>query len=236
MEVPCSYTTSSTYTRPSKATQGDAGGFAETLGEVDRDDLEQMLENLCQQDPSIAKRLSQNEDGSYEFDTDGYKWSDKSFAARALVFELNDQDFSLIGTEGWVYPSDGDRSLFKQLTGYNMLILGGTCVVLDDEGFPPAAADKSSVQQAADFVIDIAVSRDAGHLEGELSAENIGALLAAWDLGPGTSPFIDELLRTFNVSPADLLGFSEAAQQSQMDELMKLVSTLDDQEGAEVVN
>lgn len=117
-----------------------------------------------------------------------------------------------------------------------MLILGGACVVLDDEGFPPAAADKSSVQQAADFVIDIAVSRDAGHLVGELSAENIGALLAAWDLGPGTSPFIDELLRTFNVSPADLLGFSEAAQQSQMDELMKLVSTLDDQEGAAAVN
>lgn len=235
MEVPCSYTTSSTYTRPSKATQADAGGFAETLGEVDRDDLEQMLENLCE-DPSIAKRLSQNEDGSYEFNTEGYKWSDKSFVARALVLELNDQDFSLIGNEGKIYPSDGDRSLFKQLTGYNMLILGGTCVVLDDEGFPPAAADKSSVQQAFDFVQDVACHRHAGYLDGELSAENIGALLASWDLGPGTSPFIDELLKTFNVSPADMLGFREAAQQSQMDELMKLVSTLDDQEGAEVVN
>jgi hypothetical protein len=235
MEVPCSYTTSSTYTRPSKATQADAGGFAETLGEVDRDDLEQMLENLCQ-DPSIAKRLSQNEDGSFTFDTDGYKWSDKSFVARALVLELNDQDFSLIGNEGMIYPSDGDRSLFKQMTGYNMLILGGACVVLDDEGFPPAAADQSSVQQASDFVQDVACHRHAGYLEGELSAENIGALLAAWDLGPGTSPFIDQLLKTFDVSPADLLGFSDAAQQSQMDELMKLVSTLDDQEGAEVVN
>ena len=235
MEVPWSYTTSSTYTRPSKATQADAGGFAETLGEVDRDDLEQMLENLCQ-DPSIAKRVSENEDGSYNFDANPFKWSDKSFAAFALVLELNEQDFSLIGNEGMIYPSDGDRNLFKQLTGYNMLILGGACVVVDDEGFPPAAADQSSVQQAADFVIDIAVSRDAGHLEGEVSAENIGALVAAWDLGPGTSPFIDELLRTFNVPPADLLGFSEAAQQSQMDELMKLVSTLDDQEGAEVVN
>ncbi|NBB51718.1 hypothetical protein GVN24_25880 [Rhizobium sp. CRIBSB] len=235
MEVPCSYTTSSTYTRPSKATQGDAGGFAETLGEVDRDDLEQMLENLCE-DPSIGKRLSQNDDGSYEFDTEGYKWSDKSFVARALVLELNDQDFSLIGNEGKIYPSDGDRGLFKQLTGYNMLILGGTCVVLDDEGFPPAAADKSSVQQAFDFVQDVACHRHAGYLDGELSAENIGALLASWDLGPGTSPFIDELLKTFNVSPADVLGFREAAQQSQMDELMKLVSTLDDQDGAAVVN
>lgn len=235
MEVPCSYRTSSTYTRPSKATQCDAGGFAETLGEVDRDDLEQMLENLWQ-DPSIGKRLSQNEDGSYEFDTDGYKWSDKSFVARALVLELNDQDFSLIGNEGMIYPSDGDRSLFKQMTGYNMLILGGACVVLDDEGFPPAAADQSAVQQAFDFVQDVACHRHAGYLEGELSAENIGALLSAWDIGPGTSPFIDQLLKTFDVSPADFLGFSEAAQQSQMDELMKLVSTLDDQEGAEVVN
>ena len=235
MEVPCSYTTSSTYTKPSKTTQGDAGGFAETLGEMDRDDLEQMLENLCQ-DPSIARRVSENEDGSYNFDASPFKWSDKSFAAFALVLELNDQDFSLIGNEGMIYPSDGDRSLFKQMTGYNMLILGGACVVLDDEGLPPAAADKSSVQQAVDFVQDVACHRHAGYLDGELSAENIGALLAAWDLGPGTSPFIDELLRTLNVSPADLLGYSQAAQQSQMDELMKLVSTLDDQEGAGVVN
>lgn len=236
MEVPCSYTTSSTYTRPSKATQGDAGGFADAFGAVERDDLEQMLENLCQQDPSIAKRVSENEDGSYNFDTDAYKWSEKSFVARALVLELNDQDFSLIGNEGMIYPSDGDRSLFKQMTGYNMLILGGACVVLDDEGFPPTAADKSSVQQAADFVVDVACYRHAGYMEGELSAENIGALLAAWDLGPGTSPFIDQLMKTFDVSPADLLGFSEAVQQSQMDELIALASTMDDHEGAEAVN
>lgn len=235
MEVPCSYTTSSTYTTPSKATRGDADDFTETLGSVERDDLELMLENLCQ-DPSIAKRVSENEDGSYNFDASPFKWSDKSFAAFALVLELNDQDFSLIGNEGMIYPSDGDRSLFKQMTGYNMLILGGACVVLDDAGFPPAAADQSSVQQAFDFVQDVACYRHAGYLEGELSAENIGALLSDWGLEPGTSPFIDQLLKTFNVSSTDLLGFSEAAEQSQIDELMKLVSTLGDHEGAEVVN
>lgn len=234
MEIPSSYTASSTYTTPSKVPRGDAGGFAHAFGSVGRADLEQMLENLCQ-DPSIAERVSENEDGSYNFDANPLKWSDKSFAAFALVLELNDQDFSLIGNEGMIYPSDGDRSLFKQMTGYNMLILGGSCIVLDDEGFPPAAADRSSVQQAFDFVQDVACHRHAGYLEGELSAENIGAFLSARNLGPGSSPFIDQLLQTLNDSPADLLGFSEAARQSQMDELMKLVSTLDNQEGASVV-
>lgn len=234
MQVPCSYGTSSSCSKPAKA-QDRAGGFSEAVGTAARADLQKMLDNLCQ-DPSIAKRVSEDEEGRYNFDIKGQNWSEKSFAAHALVLELNDQDFSLIGNEGFIYPGDGDRSLFKQMTGYNMLILGGTCVVLDNEGFPPAAADKSSVQQAFDFIQDVACHRQAGYLEGELSAENIGAFLAARNLGPGSSPFIDTLLATLNVSSSDLSGFSEAATQRQMDDLMGLVSTLDDKEGAGVVN
>ncbi|THV23027.1 hypothetical protein [Peteryoungia ipomoeae] len=234
MQVPCSHGTSSSYSKPAKA-QDCAGGFSEAVGTAARADLEKMLDNLCQ-DPSIAKRVSEDEEGRYSFDIKGQNWSEKSFAARALVLELNDQDFSLIGNEGFVYPSDADRSLFKQMTGYNMLILGGTCVVLDNEGFPPAAADKSSVQQAFDFFQDVACHRQAGYLEGELSAEKIGAFLAARNLGPGSRPFIDHLLQTLNVSSGDLLGFSEAAALSQEDQLLALVEQLDNQDRAALAN
>lgn len=196
---------------------------ASAAASEERPDLEQMLENL-RKDPAINARITENEDGSYDYNLEGYRWSEKSFAARAIINELNGEIFSLIGTEGMIFPSDSDAQLFKQLTGYNLLRLGDVSVVLDDDGFPPAEADQLSVQQAVDFIGHVACSRAAGYLEGDLTSENVGAILAAYSISPGTDSFIDQVLELLNKPAPGQSASVEDAQRDQISELLDIVS------------
>lgn len=197
---------------------------ASTAASGQNPDLEQMLENL-RKDPTINDRITENEDGSYEYNLEGYRWSEKSFAARAIITELNGESFSLIGTEGMMFPSDSDAQLFKQLTGYNLLRLGDASVVLDDDGFPPAEADQSSVKQALDFISDVMIFRNEGYIEGDLTSENVGALLSAYNISPGSNTFIDQLLEQLSKSAADQSVLPEATEQTQIDQILDLIST-----------
>jgi hypothetical protein len=196
---------------------------ASTAAAEQRPDLEQMLENL-RKDPAIDARITENEDGSYDYNIKGESCSDKSFATRAIITELNGESFSFIGTEGWILPSDSDAQLFKQLTGYNLLILGDLPVVLDDDGFPPAAADEASVKQAFDFITDITLFRAEGYFEGELTSENVGAILSAYNISPGSNSFIDQLLDVLSKASEASSVPPESTPQNQIDELMTLVS------------
>lgn len=196
---------------------------ASAAASEERPDLEQMLENL-RKDPAINASITENEDGSYEYNIGADTRTAKTFAAHAIITELNGDSFSLIGTEGWILPSESDVQLFKQLTGYNLLILGDHPVVLDDDGFPPAAADQSSVEQAFDFISDIMMCRAEGYFEGELTSENVGAILAAYNISPGTDSFIDQVLELLNkLAPGQSAGV-EDAQRDQINELLDIVS------------
>lgn len=197
---------------------------ASTATSEQKPDLEQMLENL-RKDPAIDARITENEDGSYAYNIKGESWSEKSFATRAVITELNGESFSFIGTEGWILPSDSDAQLFKQLTGYNLLILGDLPVVLDDDGFPPAAADESSVKRAFDFITNIALFRAEGSIDGDLTSENVGAILAAYNISPGTDSFIDQLLEQLSKSRQDLPVSTEATQSTRIEEVLDLIST-----------
>ncbi|MCZ8180076.1 MAG: hypothetical protein O9309_13720 [Rhizobium sp.] len=196
---------------------------ASTAASEERPDLEQMLENL-RKDPAIDARITENEDGSYEYSIGADIRTAKTFAAHAIITELNGESFSLIGTEGWILPSDSDAQLFKQLTGYNLLILGDHPVVLDDDGFPPAAADEASVKQAFDFITHITLCRAEGYFEGDLTSENIGAILAAYNISPGTDSFIDRVLELLNKSETGPSVGAEHAQRDQINELLDIVS------------
>ncbi|MCZ8180075.1 MAG: hypothetical protein O9309_13715 [Rhizobium sp.] len=196
---------------------------ASTAASEQKPDLEQMLENL-RKDPAINARITENEDGSYDYNLEGYRWSEKSFAARAIITELNGESFSLIGTEGMMFPSDSDAQLFKQLTGYNLFRLGDASVVLDDNGFPPAEADQSSVRQALDFISDVMIFRNEGYFEGDLTSENVGAILAAYNISPGTDSFIDQVLELLNKSETGPSVGAEDAQTDQINELLDIVS------------
>lgn len=196
---------------------------ASTAASEERPDLEQMLENL-RKDPAINARITENEAGSYDYNIKGESWSEKSFAARAIITELNGESFSLIGTEGWILPSDSDAQLFKQLTGYNLLILGDHPIVLDDDGFPPAAADEASVKQAFDFITEITLCRAEGYFEGELTSESIGPILAAYNISPGTDSFIDQVLELLSKSETGPSVRVEDAQRDQVNELLDIVS------------
>ncbi|MGL3606362.1 hypothetical protein ACSV9I_07605 [Rhizobium sp. G187] len=197
---------------------------ANTAASEQRPNLEQMLENL-RKDPEINDRITENEDGSYNYNIKGESWSEKSFAARAVITELNGESFSLIGTEGWILPSDTDAQLFKQLTGYNLLVLGDVPVVLDDDGLPPAQADQASVKQAFDFISDVMIFRNEGYFEGELSSENVGSILSAYNILPGENTFIDQLLKQLSASAPDPAVLPDSSQQTQIDKLLDLLST-----------
>lgn len=179
--------------------------------------LEDMLDNL-REDPSVGGRITENDDGTYSFDMRAQGWSDKAFAARAIVSELNGSN--LTETEGVVYPSSSDMALFKQMTGYNMYILGGFTVALDENGFPPPAEDQKKVQQAIDFINDVAAQRDSGYLDGDLTSTNVGDFLASYKLSAGSNSFVDDLL--------EVLGKAEqqvpSQQQQPIDELLDLIS------------
>jgi len=213
MQIQSAYSSSSysTTTKP-----------ASSAASEQKPDLEQMLENL-RKDPAINARITENEDGSYDYNLEGYRWSEESFAARAIITELNGESFSLIGTEGMMFPSDSDAQLFKQLTGYNLLRLGDASVVLDDDGFPPAEADQSSVKQALDFISDVMMFRNEGYFEGGLTSANVGSILSAYNISPGSNSFIDQVLEILN--EADPSVGSESTQQTQIDELLDLIST-----------
>jgi hypothetical protein len=221
MQVQSGYSSSS-YSTATKLANSD-NQSADTGSSQGNANLEQMLENL-RKDPTVDDRITENADGSYDFSTDAYRWSDNSFAAFAITLELNGQSFSLIGNEGKVYPSAADTALFKQMTGYNMLTLGGSLVVLDDDGFPPAEVDQSSVQQAFDFINDVASYRASGYLDGDLTLENVGAFLSAYNISPGSSTFIDQLLEQLSTTSEASSVPLEATQQTQIDELLDLVS------------
>lgn len=197
---------------------------ASTAASEQKPDLEQMLENL-RKDPAIDARITENDDGSYDYNIKGESRSDKSFAARAIITELNGESFSLIGTEGWMFPSESDAQLFKQLTGYNLLTLGDASVVLDDDGFPPAEADQPSVQQAFDFISDIMIFRNEGYFEGELTSENVGAILSAYNISPGSDTFIDQLLEQLSKAAGDPSVLPNATEQTQIDEILDIIST-----------
>jgi hypothetical protein len=222
MQVQSSYL-SSPYTTTTKLANSD-NQSADTESSQGTASLEQMLENL-RKDQTINARITEDEDGSYAFNLEGYRWSEESFAARAIINELNGESFSLIGTEGMMFPSDSDAQLFKQLTGYNLLRLGDESVVLDDEGFPPAEADQSSVQQALDFISDVMIFRNSGYFEGDLTSENVGAILSAYNVSAGSNSFIDQLLDVLSTTSEASSVPLEATQQTQIDELLDLVST-----------
>jgi hypothetical protein len=222
MQVQSSYL-SSPYTTTTKLANSD-NQSADTESSQGTASLEQMLENL-RKDQAINDRITKNEDGSYDYNIKGESWSEESFAARAIINELNGESFSLIGTEGMMFPSDSDAQLFKQLTGYNLLRLGDESVVLDDEGFPPAEADQSSVQQALDFISDVMIFRNSGYFEGDLTSENVGAILSAYNVSAGSNSFIDQLLDVLSTTSEASSVPLEATQQTQIDELLDLVST-----------
>lgn len=223
MQVPTSYLATS-YSTPTMVAKQSSSQIQNGRTGLS---LEQMLDNL-REDPAISEQVSETEDGRYTFDWKGLTWSEKSFAASAIVMEMNDQNFSLIDNSDAIYqPLDSDTALFKKMTGYNMVELGGTLVVLDDQGFPPSSEDKASVQQAFDFVVDLASFRGSGYLDGELTAENVGILLTAYDISPGESGFLDQLLRELGYKPASVELTSQEIQikDEQIEDLMDLVSS-----------
>jgi hypothetical protein len=222
MQVQSSYL-SSPYTTTTKLAKGETQSAADTGSSQGAASLEQMLENL-RKDQAINDRITENEDGSYDYNIRGESWSEKTFAARAIITELNGESFSLIGTEGMMFPSDSDAQLFKQLTGYNLLTLGDASVVLDDDGFPPAEADQPAVQQALDFISDVMIFRNEGYFEGDLTSENVGAILSAYNISPGSNSFIDQLLDVLSTTSEASSVPPEGTQQNQIDELMTLVS------------
>ncbi|RKE85695.1 hypothetical protein [Rhizobium sp. AG855] len=220
MQVQSNYLSSSYAATTKLAKSDNQSADTESQGTAN---LEQMLENL-RKDPTIDDRITENEDGSYSFSTESYSWSEKSFAARAIITELNGESFSLIGTEGMMFPSDSDAQLFKQLTGYNLFRLGDASVVLDDDGFPPAEADQSSVKQAFDFISDVMIFRNEGYFEGDLTSENVGAIMSAYNISPGSNSFVDQLLDVLSKSSEASSAPLEAIQQTQIDEILDLVS------------
>jgi hypothetical protein len=96
--------------------------------------------------------------------------------------------------------------------------------VLDDDGFPPAAADEASVKQAFDFITEITLCRAEGYFEGELTSENIGSILAAYNISPGTDSFIDQVLELLNKSDTGPSVSAEHAQTDQISELLDIAS------------
>nr|WP_299502138.1 hypothetical protein [uncultured Rhizobium sp.] len=218
MQIQSSYTSSS-YVTPTKVPKSDNQSADFAAVSQEKPVLEEMLENL-RRDASVRDRITENDDGTYSFDIRASGWTENSYAAFAIVTELNGGSFSLIGNSGKSYPTEADTDLFKQMTGYNMLNLGGSLVVLDDAGFPPAAADQSSVQQAFDFILDVASFRSSGYLEGELTAENVGSFLSAYNIAPGSSAFIDQLLEELNKAASPIVSEDDAVA-----ELMDLVTT-----------
>ena len=222
MQIQSSYS-SSFYAAPTKGSKGDSQSSATPAKPQTTPDLEQMLDNLCE-DPSIGDRITENDDGTYSFDMRAQGWSEKAFAARAIVLELNGASFSQIEDSSAILPSSSDIALFKTMTGYNILMLGGQQVVLDDEGFPPSAEDQKSVQQAFDFINDVASFRNAGYLEGDLTSDNIGVILSALNITPGSSAFIDQLLEELSTASNDAPNAAVNTEQDKIEELMNLVS------------
>ncbi|MGI2033242.1 hypothetical protein ACRQ1B_12710 [Rhizobium panacihumi] len=217
MQIHGSYSQNSYY-GASKAQKTDANSSTDSSKNDAPPSLEDMLDNL-REDPSVGDRITENDDGTYSFDMRAQGWSDKTFAARAIVTELNGS--KLTETDGAIYPSASDMDLFKQMTGYNMFILGGFTVALDDNGFPPSAEDQKMVQQAMDFINNVASQRDAGYLDGELTSENVGDLLASYNIGAGSNSFVDDLLEVLGkASPQQAL----AQEQKPVDELLNMIS------------
>jgi hypothetical protein len=218
LQIQSSYSSSS-YIAPTRASKNESLASNHTAQSEQKPLLEQMLENL-REDASVRDRIIENDDGTYEFDTRASGWTENSFAAYAIVKELNGVSFSLIENTDMSYPSQSDADLFRQMTGYNILTLGGSLVVLDDDGFPPKDADQYSVEQAFGFIIDVASFRSSGYLEGELTAENIGAFFSAFNIVPGSSAFIDQLLEELNKAAAPTV-----TEDDTVAELMNLVTT-----------
>lgn len=188
-------------------------------------ELEELLGTL-RADPVIGSRISENEDGTYSFDMKAGGWSEQAFIASTVVQELNGAHFEISAAGGEALPSRSEAQLFKQMTGYNLLVLGGQSVVLDANGLPPALSDQRSVQEVLELVNNIAAFRAGGLIEGDLSSRNIGTFLSAFALMPQSAVMIDQLVSALNAKAEIPVSHEDTGDEGsyQIETLIHMIS------------
>ena len=189
-------------------------------------ELEEMLGHL-RADPTIGSRISDNDDGTYSFDMTAGGWSEKAFVASAIVTELNGGRYDTTNSGDHLQPTQGDTQLFKQITGYHLLMLGGEITVLDRNGYPPASSDQHLVQQAYELVGDIARSRALGHLDGELTLDNVSSFLSNDRFSKASQDLIRPLMAALRErAGTDMPPLSDPAPPPQGNEIAALLSMI----------
>lgn len=107
-----------------------------------------IFQNLLKNE-SVQDNITLNDDGTYSWkaNSDGSE-SVQEWLGRMLISEQNGE---WTRSPGSVAPySVSELTMFRQLTGYN-LIQAGAYTVLDDYGNPPPAEDQAMVQAAWDM-------------------------------------------------------------------------------------
>jgi hypothetical protein len=188
-------------------------------------ELEEMLGNL-RANPIIGSRISDNEDGTYSFDMTAGSWSEQAFTASAIVNELNGNGYEAGPSGPKIFPSQSDAKLFKQMTGYNLLVLGGQQVVLDAHGMSPALSDQRAVHQALEFVNNVAEFRASGYIEGELSSKNIGIFLSAYALTANSGEIVHQLMASLNSRLEEPAAVDDrrGGESSEIESLLHMIS------------
>jgi len=223
MQVQSNYS-SDNYSSAAKLKTGAAGAEGSQKERAVLE-LERMLENLSR-DASIRDRVTTNDDGTLVFDWSVGGTSPNARVANAIITELNGQKFNS-SDDVIIKPSASDAALFKQMTSYNMVLLGGVPIVVDDNGFPPASADEKLVKEALDFVTNVACFRAAGYLQGDLTAENVGSFLSAFNLiGEGKgSAFVDRLLEELKKASEPSEVAATASTDDHVGDLLEMMSS-----------
>lgn len=176
-------------------------------------------------DPMIGSRIVENDDGTYRFDMTAGAWTEKAFVASQIVSELHHRGSGNAASSTEPMPSENDRQLFKQLTTYNLLILGGAPTVLDSNGYPPSLADQGVVQQAFEVMNYIASDRVNGDLQGDLTHDNLLGFLQAHQLNASINGIVVSLKRLFNGQLASRRSFHEGTKQPS-NEVMALMNMI----------
>lgn len=174
-----------------------------------------ILQNLLENE-SVQKLVSVGEDGTYAFN---WNVGDGALNAQQQVARYLIGAANAAGTanRSSATYAQSDLDLFRQSTGYNLVVTAeGGELIVDDNGNPPAAADMDKVNAAWQFINSIGFARADGAISGDVTLENFPQILDRFGTATLSENLVRNMLKDFmsalGASAEDMSGLRSSAQ------------------------